>query len=293
MMLGTKKVGFLFLSIAMIAVGSTVIISKIIAESLSPFVAVLLRFGIASPVLLLIIYLLGQKIPKISKRDWGVLTIQAGLGSLAYTVLLMLGVSFTTAANASVIAGTLPIVMGVLAITMFGGLLTKRFSLSILIAFSGLLLVTLHGASTPNQNELVGIVFILLAVICEAFFMLLNKKLQNPLTAIVQSGLMSCIGFMLAIFPASYVFITEGFSTIETSTLLSITYYAIVPTIFGSTLWYAGAARTSASEAALTTAIMPVSSLFLSAAILSENISSQQILGCCLVVFAIFIGVFR
>ncbi len=289
-----KLVGFLFLALAMCAVGSTVIASKLISGGLPPFTATALRFAIASPIFFLLILATGQKLPKISMRDWLILTIQAGLGSVAYTVFLILGVSLTTGSKASVIVGTLPVVMGILAITMFGEHLTRRFVFSIFLALIGVLLVTVQfdsDNSPQSRNEVLGAAFILLAVICEAFFMLLNKKLHNQLPAIMQAGLMSGIGLSLALLPASYEVANGWVSTISPLALSSIVYYAIVPTLVGSTLWYAGSLRTTASEAALSTAIMPIAALILSSVVLGETIKIPQISGCALVVCAVLAGI--
>jgi drug/metabolite transporter (DMT)-like permease len=291
-----RLIGLCFLSLAMVAVGSTVIASKLISGGLPPFTATVLRFAIATPVFLVIILATGQKLPRIPPRDWGLLVIQAGLGSVCYTVFLILGVSLTTGANASVVVGTLPVVMGILAITMFREPLTRRFLLTLLISISGVLLVTFQGATAqamPSGAALIGICFILMAVVCEAVFMLLNKKLQTPLTAMVQAGLMSGLGLVIALLPAGYEVATGMVSAIEPRVILSVAYYALFPTLIGSTLWYAGALRTTASEAALTTAIMPVAALGLSVLVLGEAVSSKQIIGCALVVCAILVGVRR
>lgn len=106
----SRLVGFLFLAAAMIIVGSTVVATKIIGEGMAPFTATALRFAVSSPIFALLLWLSPQRIPRLSKRDWGLLFAQAGSGSVAYTVLQISGLSFTSAANAGVIVGTLPIV---------------------------------------------------------------------------------------------------------------------------------------------------------------------------------------
>jgi drug/metabolite transporter (DMT)-like permease len=271
----------------MVAVGSTVIASKVIADGLPPFIATLLRFAISSPVFFILILYTKQKIPKISTHDWIILFIQAGLGSVAYTVFLIIGMSMTTGANASVVVGSLPIVMGVFAIIIFGEKLTFRFAFSLVFSLLGILIATMETGVSTNKMAIIGTVFILLAVICEAFFMLLNKKSQNQLPAMIQASLMSGLGFLIALFPALYEYSSSDITSIEAPVFLSILYYAIIPTLIGSTFWYAGTLRTTASEAALATAIMPIAALMLSVFVLNEEINIQQIIGCILVLFAV------
>lgn len=291
----SKLVGLLYLAVAMVTVGSTIVASKIIAGGLPPFTATALRFAIASPIFLVLFSLSKHSIPKLTRREWGLLLVQAGLGSVAYTVLLILGMSFLLAGDAGVIVGTLPVVMGILAITMFGDAVTLRFVIALCVAFAGVLLVTfgytIDGLSLPQTSELIGLGPILAAVVCEALFLLLNKQLRTPLPALVQAGLMSGFGLALAILPACYEWATGMLSDTKPAALMSVAYYALVPTVIGFILWYEGASRTRASEAALMTAVMPVSALVLAALVLGEAVTMQQGIGCIMVVFAIALGI--
>jgi len=52
-----------------------------------------------------------------------------------------------------------------------------------------------------------------------------------------------------------------------------------VPTVAGFLLWYAGAERVSGAEAALFTAVAPVSALLLAALVLGEPVTPRQLAG--------------
>jgi drug/metabolite transporter (DMT)-like permease len=75
--------------------------------------------------------------------------------------------------------------------------------------------------------------------------------------------------------------------------VIGVAYYALIPTVVGFFLWYEGAVRTSAGEAALFTAVLPVSALILAALLLGEPITARQAGGCGCVIAAILIGVGR
>jgi drug/metabolite transporter (DMT)-like permease len=64
----------------------------------------------------------------------------------------------------------------------------------------------------------------------------------------------------------------QGNWHVSAAALLGLAYYAVVPTVLGFVLWYAGAARVAASEAALFTAVLPVSALLFAAVVLQEEI---------------------
>jgi drug/metabolite transporter (DMT)-like permease len=73
----------------------------------------------------------------------------------------------------------------------------------------------------------------------------------------------------------------------DAAALLGVVYYAIVPTVGGYLLWYAGASRVSAGVASLYTAVLPVSALVLAAVVLREAIGVGQLVGAGCVLAAI------
>lgn len=297
MLKNTQLTGFFMMAGAMILVGSTIVVSKTIGEGMPPFTATALRFAIASPIFAGLLWYSRQKIPSLSLREWGLLIIQAAAGSVAYTVLLILGLSFTSGANAGVIVGTLPVIMGLLAIMVFGERPTRRLMASIFAAGFGVFLITLgtvtQSSSADTMRNFIGIGLIFLAVLGEALFLLLNKKIATPIPALALSTLMSCFGFLLAIGPAYAEFSSGAYGHISREALIGVIYYAIVPTVIGFLLWYGGSAKTNAGEAALATAFMPVSALIFVALFLHEPISLQQIMGCLAVIIAILVGMRR
>ncbi|MGO8388837.1 EamA family transporter, partial [Rhizobium johnstonii] len=68
-------------------------------SSLPPFSATAFRFAIAFPVLLVLMWATGTRLPRFSRHDRLILIIQAGAGSVGYTTLLISGLSLTSAAR--------------------------------------------------------------------------------------------------------------------------------------------------------------------------------------------------
>ena len=141
-----------------------------------------------------------------------------------------------------------------------------------------------------TARDAIGVVLILAAVVCEALFLILNKKMSRPVPALTLSTLMSLIGLALAIAPAGLELVVHGPRNISPAAIGGPVYYALVPTVLGFQLWYEGASRTSGGEAALLTAVLPVSALALAALVLGKPVAFPQGAGCALVVGAILIG---
>jgi drug/metabolite transporter (DMT)-like permease len=282
--------GMVLCALAMVTVGSTVVASKIIAGGLPPFTATALRFAMALPVfLLLLLRLTRTPWPRPDQRDLVLLLCQAGLGSVGYTVLLILGVRWAPAASAGVVAGTLPAVAALVAVLALRERPGRYLMGSIVLATAGVLAISWPGEGSAGDSKspaaMVGNLLVLGAVVCEAMFILLNKRLRVPVRPLALSTLMTAFGLLLSLVPALFERAWEH--PLPTAALAGVAYYALVPTVLGFVLWFAGSARLKGAEAALCTAILPVSALILAALWLGESISLAQIGGAACVLGAV------
>ncbi|MDP4075777.1 DMT family transporter [Acidovorax sp. A1169] len=284
--------GQLLCSLAMVLVGSTVVVSKVIAQDIEPFAATVLRHALALPVFLALMRWHGQRLPRVGRRDALLLTVQAAAGSVGYSVLLILGVSLASAADAGIVAGTLPAAAALFSALLLGERPGLRLVLSIALATAGVMAVALAPESAPPggaSTRLAGIALVLAAVACEAVFILANKRLSQPIAALALSTLMSAGGLLLSALSA-WLVAQASPSTFTVPALAGVLYYAWVPTVGGFLLWYAGSARTSGVRASLATVWLPVAALLLSVVFLGESIRSWQWLGLGCVVAALLLA---
>ncbi|WP_082604042.1 DMT family transporter [Acidovorax sp. Root217] len=284
--------GQLLCSLAMVLVGSTVVVSKVIAQDIEPFAATVLRHALALPVFLALMRWHGQRLPRVGRRDALLLTVQAAAGSVGYSVLLILGVSLASASDAGIVAGTLPAAAALFSALLLGERTGLRLVLSIALATAGVMAVALAPESAPPggaSTRLAGIALVLAAVACEAVFILANKRLSQPIPALALSTLMSAGGLLLSALPAWLVAQATP-SSFTVPALAGVLYYAWVPTVGGFLLWYAGSARTSGVRASLATVWLPVAALLLSVVFLGESIRSWQWLGLGCVVAALLLA---
>jgi drug/metabolite transporter (DMT)-like permease len=285
-------VGYLYCALAMVTVGSTVVASKVIAAGLPPFTATAMRFIVALPVFLALCWLMRARLPRIGRHDAALLVLQAGAGSVGYTVLLISGMSFTSAATAGVMVGTLPIVCAAFAVVGLGERPTMRLVGAIALAALGVVVASgVHWSSAGAEGDiatgqLFGMALVLAAVACEAFFILLNKRLRAPIEALPLSTLMCALGLLFA-GGASLAMERPWQIDVDASALQAVLYYALVPTVLGFVLWYAGAARVSGTEAALFTALSPISATLLANTFVHDAITPPQLAGMACVLAAV------
>lgn len=277
--------GYAYLALAMVLVGSTVVASKLIAAGLPPFTATALRFALAFPIFLGLMRVTGVRLPRLSRRDWSIVLAQAVAGSVGYTTLLICGLRLTSAADAGVIVGTLPVVSAAFALVVLGERPPRFLLLAVTLAAVGVLSIALH-SRTGGGHSLAGNGLIAGAVVCESLFILLNKRLDAHVPPLALSALMSGIGGLAALPPA----LLEAPWTMpfDATALWAVAYYALVPTVVGFVLWYAGAEKVSGTEASLFTALAPVSAVLLAAGWLGEPVGENQLVGvgCVLVAVA-------
>lgn len=280
-----NMLGYLYLTLAMVMVGSTVVASKIAAAGLPPFTATALRFAIAFPCFLLLMRATRAQWPRLSRRDCALLLVQACAGSIGYTALLMAGLRGASATDAGIILGTLPLVGSLFAVVCLREWPTRGLLAAIAVAAAGVALATWRpagGTGSVNGNLLV-----FGAVVCESVFILLNKRLHTDVTPLALSAVMAGVG--LAASAVAALFESPWTAPMPAGALAAIAYYALIPTVCGFVLWYAGSEKVSGAEASLFTALAPISALLLAAAVLGEAITPTQVAGMAAVLAAVLL----
>ncbi len=287
---GRRVPGTLLLVLAMVTVGSTVVASRLIAAGLPPFTAAALRFAIALPIFLALMRLRGERWPRPGARDAALLLLQGLCGSVGYAVLLTMGMRTASAADAGIIAGSLPAVVALAGMLLLRERIQAGQWLAIGLASAGVVAIQLGTPPAPSTqpSSPMGDALVFAAVVCEALFLILNRRLGVPVAALPQSALMCGLGLAFTCVPA--LFEHAGGHPADATALLGVVYYALVPTVGGYLLWYAGLERVGAGRAAMCTAVLPVSAVALAALVLKESISAAQLAGAAFVMAAIVVG---
>ncbi|MGV2289362.1 DMT family transporter [Trinickia sp. YCB016] len=277
---------YLCLALAMTTVGSTVVASKVIGMGFSPFAATALRFAIALPVFVALMLATRTAWPKPDRHDRLLLLAQAAAGSVGYTVFLIAGTKLTSAADAGIMVGTLPAVAAIAAAVLLREQLAPKMLVSIGLATAGVLVVATDRTGPAGAHSLAGDGLILMAVFCESVFILLNKRLRVPLPPLALSTMMSCLGLATSL-PFALWDVAHGRVALDAPAFLGVAYYALVPTVLGFWLWYAGSSRVTGAEASLFTAVAPVAAVVLSSALLGERVGMPLVAGLVLVIAAV------
>jgi drug/metabolite transporter (DMT)-like permease len=177
-----------------------------------------------------------------------------------------------------VIAGTLPAVAALVAVILLRERPGAMTVIAIGLATAGVLVCSAGSAGTASLAEhgnapskWLGNACVLGAVVCEAVFILLNKRLVTPVSPLQMSTLMTGIGLAVSVAPA-LLFERPWASGLDRAAMAGVLYYALVPTVVGFFLWFAGASRIAGAQAGALTAFVPISAAAFAALVLHESI---------------------
>lgn len=280
------------LTAAMAIVGSSVVVGKLITVSFPLFLASAMRFGLAGLVLFIIASRREPVFKNIEKKDRLKLIVMALSGQFVFTLFLLWGLRMTSAADAGIITSATPAVMAVLAFVLLKEPLKLPHIVGVCLAVLGVLVVNgAAGAETEaaGANRRLGNLLICAAVLGEGVFLLLRKTISPALSNISLSAALCALGFVMSLPIALVEAWSFNFGGVGLWEWASILYFGLVFTVVAYVLWFRGVERVPGSVAGVFTAVMPVSAILLSYAILGEKPTWAHLAGGALVISAIVI----
>ncbi len=167
-----KKLGHLFALFTIIIWGTTFIASKTLLTEFSPVQIMFLRFVIAYVVMLL----MNRKIHKVVMKDEILFCLLAIFGSTLYFIFENVALTYTLAANVSIILAIAPMFTAILAhIFTKDEQLHKGIFVGFILAFIGVAMVVFNGTVILKLNPL-GDILSLLAALMWAIYSVLLKN---------------------------------------------------------------------------------------------------------------------
>ena len=281
---------YLYLTLAMTIVGSSVVFGQIITQAFPVFLASGMRFALASLVLVPLVAGPSRRPPRLPGRDWLILVLMAFCGQFMFTLFLLWGLRLTSAMEAGLITSTTPAAMALVALVVLRERLTLRSALGVGLALAGVLIINgLPEASVGEvrPGRIWGNLLVCGAVLGEAVFLLLRKSLSPALDNLALTAALSFLGFLMFLPPALYQAAGFDFQGVSLKEWAAILYFGFVFTVAAYIFWFKGVARVSGTTAGAFSAVMPVSAVVLSGIFLGERFTWVHGLGGVLILGAI------
>ena len=276
------------LAAAMVLTGANVALGKAIVAEVPVYLFMLFRFLVSTGALLALVG--GEPGPKLSELRCGQardLTVMALLGMIGFTALMFEGLKRTSAAEAGIITATLPAVVALLGVVVMRERLSMARTGAVGLAVAGLLL--LAAGAEPRTASLIGNLLVVGAVVCEASFVILGKRLAPPYQPLRLALGANLVGLAGAA-PLAVLELPFDIGAISASTWMLASWYALSASVFCLWLWYRGLRHVETWLAGLTTAAIPLTALLAAILFLAEAVDGWKLAGGALVLAAIVLG---
>jgi drug/metabolite transporter (DMT)-like permease len=280
--------------------GGTFVAGKWAVREAPPLFVALLRFAIATTVLLAMVAwkraregASGGAFAPRGGRQWAGLFFLGLTGVFAYNYLFLEGLSLTTATNGSLIVALNPLLTALLSAMYLKERIRPIQVGGLFLALAGVGVVVTDGSTEVlrrlsfNRGDLL----LLGAPLAWALYTIVGKKILAFLPPLTATAYASLFGTLLLL-PAALLEgpLSAGLSGLGFFGWLSVLQLALLGTVVGFVWWYDGVAELGAARAAVFVNLVPLFGVLLAALILSEPVGPAKIAGGVLVVGGVYAG---
>ena len=276
------------LALSMCLVGSYVALSKPLAAAFPVLLLAWLRFGIGAVAMITWLKKPATEAP-LTRQTRGLLFLESFLGNFLFTLCMISGVKLTTAVSAGVIMAAIPAAVAVLSWLFLRERVAPRVWAGVVCAVVGIGLLSLsnselpaHGApalapqNTPNLVWL-GNLLLMGAVLCEASYAVIGKKLTATLGPKRITSLINLWGFALATPFGLWLAWRFDFSAVQPGTWVLLVFYALAACMWTVWLWMTGLKSVPAAQAGVFTVMLPISAATVGVLVLGERLAGAQL----------------
>lgn len=278
----------------MLVWGGTFTSARMLGNELEPAISALIRFFLASTVLLFLLYLKEGGFPRVSKKQFLGLLGMGISGIAMYNLLFFYGLVHAEAGRGSLITATNPLLTALGAAFLFKERFTPVRIIGFILCVMGAILIITRGDINQLVSDGIGIGE--LAFIGCAFswatYTLIGRFVSNGLSSLLVITYASCIGTIILFIFALLTKGTELFNIISHLSVnagLHLLYLAILATVIGFVWFQEGVKILGAAKAAVFIYFMPVSALFWAYLILDEKLTLMLAIGAALVISGIYL----
>ena len=267
---------FLCLAGSMALVGSYVGLSKILVLVFPIFLLAFLRFGIAALAMAGWVRRAPQE-ARLSRHDRGLLFLESFFGNFLFSICMLFGVSMTSALAAGVIMAGIPAAVALMSRVILKERIAPRTMAGIACAVGGIALVSFtKNADAATPASLLGNLLLLSAVLCEASYVVIGKKLTGNVSPKRISALINLWGLALVTPFGLWQALRFDFGEVAAGSWWLLAFYSIAASMVTVWLWMTGLKHVPASSAGIFTVLLPVSAAAVGALFLGERFSAAQ-----------------
>ena len=267
----SRPIAYLCLALSMSLVGSYVALSKPLAAIFPVMLLAWLRFGIGA------VAMLGWLRPPehetaLTRQTKWLLFFESFFGNFLFTLCMISGVTMAA----------IPAAVAILSWLFLREAVGARTWTAIVFAVAGIGLNALSKtesaslAAHPQQG--LGQLLLIAAVLCEAAYAVIGKKLTASVSPKRITALINLWGFVLSTPAGLYLAWQFDFSRVSAPAWGLLLFYALAACVWTVWLWMTGLRAVPASRAGIFTVLLPISAAVVGTLALGERIGSMQLL---------------
>jgi drug/metabolite transporter (DMT)-like permease len=235
--------------------------------------------------------------PGFNRREWGTLLLCAFLGIPLQFLIQFSGLNRTTVSHASLMVGTMPVLLAVAA-TLFAHErmdATGWFSLSISTIGAALIALGAHANAAPHPSAshlgepgptLAGDLLVVLSLVIALGWVLLNKRLMERHSAIVVSAYGTTCGTLMLCVCVPLLYGLPPVRHISLHAWLALAASGFLCTAATTLLWNWGLTQVPASQAGVLLNMEPLIGSILGVFVLRETLGPSARAGGALILAA-------
>lgn len=276
----------------MALVGSYVGLSKSLVAVLPVFLLAWLRFGIGGLAMLHWLRIPANETP-LQPKIQQLIFLESFLGNFLFSICMLYGVSLTSAVAAGVIMASIPACVAVMSWIFLRERVKPQVWAAVVCAVVGIALVSLvkgvpaapsSAVTTLNaplasgsSTAWLGNLLVLGAVLCEAAYAVIGKKLTGVLGPKRITSLINAWGFALVTPLGLWQAWNFDFHSVPAGTWLLLIFYALAASVWSVWLWMTGLKTVPASQAGVFTIMLPISAAAVGVGVLGEHMTTLEI----------------
>jgi drug/metabolite transporter (DMT)-like permease len=257
---------------SMTLVGCYVGLSRLLVLAFPVFLLAWLRFGIAAVAMLHWVKRSGSETP-LTRRDRWLLFWESFLGNFLFSISMLFGVQATSALAAGVVMAAIPAAVAILSRLFLGERIAPRVQGAIACAAAGIALLALVKAPAGAGAAPApwwGYALLLVAVVCEACYVVIGKRLTGNVSPRRISALINLWGLALVTPLGLWQALRFDFQAVRLPTWGLLVFYALAASVVTVWLWMQGLRHVPAPQAGVFSVMLPVSAALVGVLFLGE-----------------------
>jgi drug/metabolite transporter (DMT)-like permease len=279
----TPWLAYASLAGSMALVGSYVGLSKLLLAVFPVLLLAWLRFAIAGVAMLP--WLKRQPgEPPLSATNKKLLFWESFLGNFLFSICMLYGVSMTSALAAGVTMAAIPAAVAVLSRVFLGERITPRVMGAIACAVLGIAALALVRAdpvagtvAASSSTPLLGYALLVAAVLCEASYVVIGKRLTGQVSPQRISALINVWGLVLVTPLGLWQALQFNFAAVQPASWLLLVFYAIAASVVTVWLWMRGLKHVPSAQAGVFTVWLPISAAAVGVGLLGEPFGTAHL----------------